>query len=119
MSVMSDSRRLTIMMHAGDVARADMALTPERIYYRFATDESIEDGELPPAKEDFNLLSDRLVAALTANDGEQDLADDMSVKIFINNRLSDIRISEASMRRLVAELRSVAEEFAFLGGFCR
>ena len=118
MSVMSDSRRLTIMMRAGDVARADMALTPERIYYRFATDESIEDGELPPAKEDFDLLSERLVAALTANGGEQNLADDMSVKIFIDNRLSDIRISEASMRRLVAELRSVAEEFAFLGGFC-
>lgn len=115
---MSDSRRLTIMMRAGDEARADMALTPERIYYRFATDESIEDGELPAAKEDFDDLSNRIIKAATALDNESPLGSDMKISIFVQNRISDIKISEESLKRLVLEMRSVAEEFAFLGGFC-
>ncbi len=31
------------MFAAGDIARADILLSPDRIYYRFATDDSIED----------------------------------------------------------------------------
>ncbi len=117
---MSDAKqcnRLTIMMGVADMARADVALTPDRIYYRFATDESIEDGELPGAKDDFATLADELLTAATAKEGERQLSDGVKVTIFVDNRLSDIKISEESLRRLVGRLRQVAEEFAFLGGF--
>lgn len=111
--------RLTIMMAVDDTARADVALTPERIYYRFATDESIEDGELPGAKEDFGAIADDLLADAAAKDDEHPLSDGVKVTIFVDNRLSDIKVSEESLRRLVGRLRQVAEEFAFLCGFVR
>ena len=105
------------MMGVADTARADVALTPDRIYYRFATDESIEDGELPGPKEDFGLLADELLTAATAKEGERPLTDGVKVTIFVDNRLSEIKFSEESLHRLVSRLRQVAEEFAFLGGF--
>ena len=111
--------RLTIMMRVDDLARADVALTPDRIYYRFATEESIEDGELPGAKEDFDKLADDLLTAATAKDDERPLSEGVKVTIFVDNRISDIKISEESLRRLVGCLRHTAEEFAFLGGFVR
>lgn len=111
--------RLTIMMGVADLAHADVALTPDRIYYRFATDESIEDGELPGTKEDFDKLADDLLSAATAKDDERQLSDGVKVTIFVDNRISDIKISEDSLRRLVGCLRQTAEEFAFLGGFVR
>lgn len=114
---MNDSRRLTIMMRVADVARADMALTPERIYYRFATDESIEDGELPPAKEDFDLLADRLLDCAKAKEGETPLAKDVKLSFFVSNRINDFAVSEQSLKRLVGELTLIADEFSFLKGF--
>ncbi len=110
--------RLSIMMRVDDRARADIALTADRIYYRFATDESIEDGELPPRGDDFDNLSSELLAAVEAKDNERPLNDEVKLSIFIDNRLSAIEVSEESLRRLVDRLRRVAEEFAFLGGFC-
>lgn len=118
MTDIDNCRRLTLMMRVADAARADIALTPERIYYRFATDETIEDGELPAAKRDFNELSKALITAASANEEDHDLSDDVKVSIFIDNRLAAIKLSENSLRRLVDELKVVAEEFAFLGGFC-
>lgn len=115
---MSDSRRLTIMLRVDDSARADMALTPERIYYRFATDDSIEDGELPPAKKDFDALQHDLITAATALPDERKLGPEVKVEIFVQNRLQPISVSEQSLRRLVAALGAIADEFAFLGGFC-
>lgn len=110
--------RLTLMLMATDTARADIALTPDRIYYRFATDESIEDGELPGSKEDFDGLCRRLLSNATSRDTETPLSDEIKLSIFTDNRATDIKVSEQSLRRLVNELRAIAEEFAFLGGFC-
>lgn len=119
---MTDScecNRLTIMMGVADMARADIALTPDRIYYRFATDESIEDGELPGPKDNFGRLTGDLLATAKAGEGERPLSDGVKVTVFVDNRLSDIKFSEESLRRLVHSLRHVAEEFAFIGGFVR
>lgn len=114
---MNDSRRLTIMMKVADVARADLALTPERVYYRFATDESIEDGELPAIKEDFDLLSERLLHAAEAQDNERPLDDRVKLSLFVTNRLCNLNYSEQSLGRLVGELSLLADEFSFLKGF--
>lgn len=115
---MSDPGRLTLMIGVADTARADIALTPERIYYRFATDESIEDGELPAAKEDFRTLSLRLLEAAEADKDETPVPDEVKVTLFVNNRRREIAVSEKSLRRLIEELCAVADEFMFLKGFC-
>ena len=118
MTELADCKRLTLMVRVADVARSDIALTPARIYYRFATDDAIEDGELPPVKEDFRTLVTRLVNAAASKDGESKLGQDVRLSVFVDNRLSDLDTSEESLRRLVGELRAVADEFAFLSGFC-
>lgn len=105
-------------MRAGDIARADIAMTPERIYYRFATDDSIEDGDLPATNDDFDSLCDRMIAAATIGSDERPIGNDIKVEIFINNRTGGITVSEESLKRLVSELACVADEFAFLNGFC-
>lgn len=110
--------RLTLMVRASDTARADIALTPERIYYRFATDESIEDGELPGTKEDFDKFCHRLLDNAVAREDETPLADEIKLSIFTDNRTNNFKASEQSLRRIVNDLKSIAEEFAFLGGFC-
>lgn len=115
---MNDITRLTIMLGVSDTARADIALTADRIYYRFATDESIEDGELPAAKEDFATLAARIVAKAEAEAEEALLPDDVRVTLFVDNRLHRATVSEKSLRRMVDELCGIAEEFMFLRGFC-
>lgn len=114
----SNCRRLTLMLKIADTYRADIALTVDRIYYRFATDESIEDGELPPSKEDFAVLAALIVNDAEAKVGEDALSEEVKVSVFVDNRIADFKISEQSLRRMVRRLRAVAEEFAFLAGFC-
>lgn len=106
-------------MAVADMARADIALTPERIYYRFATDESIEDGELPAAKEDFGALAAKILSSAEARADESPLGDGVKVTVFVDNRVTDIKFSEQSLKRMVSDLRNIAEEFAFLAGFVR
>ena len=118
MKDLKDSGRLTLMLRVADTARADIALTPERVYYRFATEETIEDGELPAPKDDFGGLVESIVGDVEAKDGETPLGNEMKVEIFIDNRVSGVNVSEQSLRRLVNRLKCVAEEFAFLRGFC-
>ena len=77
-----ECRRLTVMMRVADVARADIALTPDRIYYRFATDDSIEDGELPASKEDFGALAARLNECAVARENECPLKQDVGLSLF-------------------------------------
>lgn len=118
MKDVKDGGRLTIMMRVADTARADIALTTDRIYYRFATEETIEDGELPAPKEEFGVLAENIVKDAESKDGETLLGDDVKIEIYVDNRVSGIKVSEQSLRRLVNCLKCVAEEFAFLGGFC-
>ncbi len=105
------------MVRADDTARADIALTQERTYYRFATDSSIEDGELAPVTEDFEQTAGRLIEAASAHDSEAPLPDDIRVQIFTDNRLRNISVSEQSLARLTDALIGLAPEFAFLQGF--
>ena len=104
------------MMRVDDRARADIALTAERTYYRFATDSSIEDGDLSPI-EDFDSTVAQIVEGAKALEGEKNLSDEVKVQIFINNRLDSNTISEQSLRRIVNALEPLAAEFAFLRGF--
>lgn len=109
-------KRLTIMLRVADVARADIMLVPERLYYRFATEDSLEDGELA-AVPDFAAVASELIEAAKAAEGEKSLADGMLMQVFVNNRLSTDAVSEQSLRRMVNCLLPIAAEFQFLHGF--
>ena len=109
-------KRLTIMLRVADVARADIMLVPERVYYRFATEDSLEDGELA-AVPDFAAVASELIEAAKAAEGEKSLADGILMQVFVNNRLSTDPVSEQSLRRMVNCLLPIAAEFQFLHGF--
>lgn len=109
-------KKLTLMFAAGDVARADILLSPDRIYYRFATDDSIEDGQLPPYKGDFAALAADITSALPA--GKSSTDDNVKMTVFVDNRLSVVTSDIEVIRRTVGRLCDVADEFAFLRGFC-
>ncbi len=112
----SDVKKLTLMFAAGDIARADILLSPDRIYYRFATDDSIEDGQLPPYKGDFAELVTDIISSLPANTNIA--GDNVKMTVFIDNKLSVITSDVDTIRKTVARLCDVADEFAFLRGFC-
>lgn len=109
-------RRLTLMTRYSDDARADIALTPERTYYRFATDTTIEDGEVA-AVPDFAAAAASIVEAARPLDGETPLPAEMKVQLFVNNRLDTTPVTEQALRRMVEALQPLAAEFAFLRGF--
>lgn len=109
-------KKLTLMFAAGDVARADILLSHDRIYYRFATDDSIEDGQLPPYKGDFVALAADITSALPADKSATD--DNVKMTVFVDNRLSAVTSDIEVIRRTVGRLCDVADEFAFLRGFC-
>lgn len=111
-----DINRLTLMLRVADVARADIMLTPERIYYRFATEDSIEDGELAPLP-DFAATINSLVEVAKGCANETPLAETVLMQVFVNNRLSCEPVSEQSLTRLIRELLPITAEFQFLQGF--
>ncbi len=111
--------RLTLMFRYGDEARADVAITPDKVYYRFATDDSIEDGELPPLKTDFETFAGSIVENIKAKNGENNIDEQMKVEIFVDNRILQTDLSQQSLRRTVEMLYDEADEFAFLQGFCK
>lgn len=118
MTTANKYRRLTLMFQSGDYARADIALTNDRIYYRFATDDTIEDGELPWGKCDFYTVSNALLTEMPAREGESPIGIESTVKVFIDNRIDNIDFSSDSTGRATDILEQVAEEFNFLRIFC-
>ena len=99
------------MIKVEDVARADIMLTPERTYYRFATDASIEDGELA-AVGDFDGVASKLIDAAMPLDNERPLPEDVKLQLFVNNRLSPEK-----PRRVINTVAPLAPEFSFVEGF--
>lgn len=109
-------RRLTIMLREADVAQASLALTPERTYYRFATEDSIEDGELAPIA-DFAAVAQTIAEAALPQEGEHPLPPETKMQVFVNNVVMRQAPTRESMRRVVDLLMPLAPEFAFVGGF--
>lgn len=109
-------RRITLMFKVVDRARADIALTPKRTYYRFATDDSIEDGELG-AVNDFDAVMAEIIDAAMPREGESPLDSEVRFQLFVNNRLAPEKPTEQSLRRVIRVLLPLNAEFAFLQGF--
>ncbi|MFG6386067.1 MAG: hypothetical protein K1V80_06305 [Muribaculaceae bacterium] len=113
---MADINRITLMIKVEDVARADIMITPERTYYRFATDASIEDGELA-AVENFNNVVSKLIDAAIPLDDERPLPENVKLQVFVNNRLSPEKPTEESLRRVINAVAPLSPEFSFIEGF--
>ena len=112
---MADNR-LTLMFRVDDTARADLAITPSRTYYRFATEGSIEDGELG-AVADFDAAMAEIIDAAMPRPDEIPLPAEVKFQLFVNNRLSPEKPTEQSLRRVISALQPLHAEFAFLKGF--
>lgn len=113
---MQDINRITLMLKVDDTARADIALTSDRTYYRFATDSSIEDGELAAVK-NFDSIAAEIIDAAHPRDGETGLATDVKLQFFVNNRLTPGKPTEESLRRILKVVVPISPEFTFLEGF--
>lgn len=113
---MADIKHVTVMMRVDDTARADISLTPDRSYYRFATDSSIEDGQLAPIA-GFEQVAQAVVEAAKPREGETPLGPDMRMQLFVNNVLAPGQPTEQALRRVVDALAPLTPEFAFLQGF--
>jgi len=104
------------MMRVEDTARADIALTHDRSYYRFATDSSIEDGELG-AVADFTATATAIIDAALPRDGETPLPASVRFQLFVNNRIAPEAATEQSLRRVIGIVEPLWPEFAFIEGF--
>ena len=113
-------QRYTLMISARDKARADIAISADRIYYRFATEDTADEGDLPGPGDEFDLFVARLVEALSPKDGEATITDAyFSARLFIDNKLQPgFKLSPESLRRASNLLRTRDDAFAFINGFC-
>ena len=111
-----NSRHISLMFKVEDQARADLAFTPQRTYYRFATVSSIEDGELTPLK-NFESTIEELLIAAQPRPGEQKLPADVRFELFLNDSPLVTEATEQSLRRVISALQPHNPEFSFLKGF--
>lgn len=108
--------QLTIMIRVNDVARADIALTGDRTYYRFATESSVEDGDLN-ALPDLDSVTVAITEAAKPRKDELPLSDDVRLQLFVDNVIAGSGFTEESLRRVIAEVSGLYPEFAFVEGF--
>ncbi len=113
-------QRYTLMISVRDKARADIAVSADRIYYRFATADTVDEGDIPEPGEQLDLLVARLADAMRPLEGESPIADDdFSAKLFVDNKLQpNPNLTPEAVRRLANLLRAHDDAFAFILGFC-
>lgn len=104
------------MLSIPDKARADIMISPERVYYHFATEDSIEDGDLPGPGDRIEPVCTRILDALQSHAGETELAD-VKLQLYINNVLRPCDWSRQSLLRATEQLTALGEPMAFLRAF--
>lgn len=111
---------ITISLSVENTARADVLLTTTRAYYRFATIDTCEEGEMPYEKscEVFN----KIEQALAAHSPET-MPQDVKCTITITNNdnskndYNNSNISLSTYNSLINILSRISEEFMFIRGF--
>lgn len=110
--------RITFMLKIDDNARADVAMTSEKTYYRFATVDTLEDGELPGMGEQFATFAEKLLSTFNAGVGTTGSIEPVKFTIFVNNRVATpVILNNDTLRTFVNMLAEVHDEFGFLTGF--
>lgn len=106
------------MLICPERARADVMLRPDRVYYRFATESQLEDGDLPGMGDRMSTAGERLLDALTAREGETPLDPDaLRVSVYVDNSARAVTASEQGVRRLADALARESAEFEFIKYF--
>ena len=106
---------LEITLSVPDRARADVLVTNDRIYYRFATPDTLDQGDLPGLKGDTPAMLDRIAKACTA-DGNLIPPEELKITVKTDDTLLHT-ISESALREIVGILQEIDEVFLFLRGF--
>ncbi len=107
------------MLEAPERARADVLLRSDRIYYRFATESQVEDGDLPGLGDRMASTGERLLDAVHGREGETPIDPaELRVSVFVDNLVRPVGPTEQSLRRLAQALERESPEFAFLNNFC-
>jgi hypothetical protein len=110
--------RITFMLKIEDNARADVAMTPDKTYYRFATLDTLEDGELPGLGDNFGKFAEELLAAFNAGVGTSANIDPVKFTLFVNNRVAQpVILNNDTLRVFINKLAAAHDEFGFLCGF--
>ena len=117
-SMLATVDRVSFMLSVSDVARADVTMTPEKTYYRFMTEDSLEDGELPGLKDDFEPIVTKALEGFKAGVGVSSPTDPVKFNLFVNNRkvLPEI-LNNGTLAQFIEVMKGSYAEFSFLEGF--
>ena len=106
-----------------NTAKAEMLITPSRIFYCFATCDTREDSELPISADQFVELSSKIDEALTVAHEVAQPIDGMQCHVKISNggdlvtTYDNSTLSLATVRNIISALTRFSEDFIFLRGF--
>lgn len=107
--------RLTFMLAYADKARADVTLTADHCYYRFMTEDSLEDGELPGLREHFDEFSTRLCDVFSPGVGASHDIGPVRFTLFVNNsRVEPVVLNNDTLALFAETLASEYDEMSFL-----
>ncbi len=109
---------ISITFSVENTARADVMLTSSRIYYRFATIDTCEEGDIP--FNDIELIK-RIEQTIRTSDSEL-MPCDVKCNITINTKSSEQmfdnnNISLTTYNSLINILSRISDEFLFIRGF--
>lgn len=109
-------KRLTLMLSIPDKARADVMISPERVYYHFATEDAIEDGDLPGSGDRIEPVCTRILDALQTREEETELPA-VKLQLYVDNALKPCAWSRQSLLRAIEQLTTLGEPLAFMRAF--
>ncbi len=100
-------------MLASENARCDATLTADKTYYRFMSEDSIEDGELPGLKECFESEVATLLDCFHASPELSSSIEPLRFRLFVNNTLvHPVTLNRSSLRKFMSRLASLYIEFS-------
>lgn len=110
--------RLTFMFSNPGCIRADVAMTEDKTYYRFATEDSIEEGELPGLKQEFESFKNQLLESFRPESGITEDVSPLRFTLFDNNSIvRPIILNHNTLRTFLVRLAGKYNEFSCLHSF--
>ncbi len=106
------------MLSIPERARADIMISPDRVYYHFATEDAIEDGDLPGPGDRIEPVCTRILEALTARGDEQPV-EGVKLQLYVDNALTPCTWSRESLLRATEQLSTFGPAMEFLRNFAR
>ncbi len=106
--------RLTFLLTDDLNIRADVSISMDKIYYRFATPDSVEDGELPIKQDASARLIAELLESIDTAGKSEDIAP-LRFKIYVNNQVHKPKsLSVKTLSNFIDTLAADHAEFTFL-----